>query len=106
MFPRRIGVNRFLSWWFHFRLISAGRWATADGMRVWVYELDVPGARAVRVHFSRFELPAKARLLVYGESGSNPDVYEGRGPTDKGAFWAAAVVRRSGAYRISGSARM
>jgi hypothetical protein len=47
------------------------------------------GALSTRVHFTKVALPAGARIFVY--SLKNPDEfygpYEGRGPSDDGAFW-------------------
>jgi hypothetical protein len=90
--PLRIGVNRDLPGG-PVSCTKAGQWSTTpDGTRLWTLDLEVPGAKGIRVHFSRFELPTESRLLAYGDGLSGGmDVYTGRGPTGKGAFWAATV---------------
>ena len=89
--PLRIGVNRQLPG-APTSCATTGQWSTLpDGTRLWMFDLEVPGAKAVRVHFSEFDLPGGARLLLYGEGEGRPDVYTGRGPFGKGQFWAAAV---------------
>ncbi|MFQ5495036.1 MAG: trypsin-like peptidase domain-containing protein, partial [Phycisphaerae bacterium] len=66
-----------------------GAWSRLDGSkRVWTLALRAPGARGLRIHFSRFELPAGSRLMIGGESGQRPLTYYGRGPHSGTSFWS------------------
>ena len=89
--PLRTGVNRQLPAG-PISCASAGEWSTLpDGTRLWTFDLEVPNAKAVRVHFNEFDLPGSTQLLLYGDGIGRPDVYRSRGPVGKGQFWAAAV---------------
>lgn len=91
--PKRIGANRPMPGG-PVTMNNAGQWSVVDDRRVWFFQLEVPDAAAVRVHFSQCDLPASAQLLVYGAGKNVPDVYGDRGPAGKGEFWAAAVPGR------------
>jgi len=89
--PERIGVNRPLPGG-PVAAETAGLWTTLeDGRRLWFLRLVVPEARAVRVHFDRFDLPDSARLLVAGPVDAPADVYTAQGPLGTGHFWSAPV---------------
>lgn len=89
--PLRIGVNRKLPG-APTSCATAGQWSVLpDGTCLWTFDLEVPGAVAVKVHFSRLDLPAGGRLLLCGTGQKQADVYTDRGPTGKGDFWTASV---------------
>ena len=89
--PRRIGINRPL----HDDPISsetAGVWTTRnDGINLWTLRVHVPQAKAIRIHFSRFDLPETGQLLLAGQARVSADKYTGRGPLDNGTFWTSLV---------------
>ncbi|MEE8170029.1 MAG: serine protease, partial [Phycisphaerae bacterium] len=89
--PMRIGVNRPTPFGV-IRPDTDGEWRIDDdGAGVWAVELHIPDARGVRVHFSAFDLPEGARVLIHGSGDAAPLVYEGRGLMNLGAFWARLV---------------
>lgn len=55
-----------------------------DGGFVWSGLVNAPGASAVRLHFSGFDLPEGAALYVYGADGQAAGPYTGRGPLGNG----------------------
>ncbi len=86
--PQRVGIGRTPPEG-PIAASRTGNWTTlADGSSLWTLRLQVSGAKAVRVRFSSFGLPAEAVLRVRGEFGQ-PDVYAQKGPNSDGAFWAA-----------------
>jgi len=68
----------------------AGEWLNAGDEVIWRVALEAPGGQGVRIHFSAFDLPAGARVVVQGDGGRTASVYEGRGPLGDGAFWTPA----------------
>lgn len=88
--PERVGVNRAVPG-MPLSAVTDGAWGEgSDGSRRWRLVLRDPGAKALRIHFSRFALPTHGTVTVRGVRGPG-DVYRGRGPLHKGSFWAAAV---------------
>ncbi|MCH7885058.1 MAG: trypsin-like peptidase domain-containing protein, partial [Planctomycetes bacterium] len=85
--PMRVGIHRPVP----ARPITTqdeGQWERlADGMWRWRLQLDVPGALALRVHFSGFDLPPGGRLTIAGGDQSPVAVYTGKGFRNQGAFW-------------------
>jgi lysyl endopeptidase len=63
----------------------------ADGGVAWSGVVRSPGASALRLHFSSFELPEGAELYVYGPERQAFGPYTGRGPIDDGALWTNTV---------------
>lgn len=59
---------------------------TADGGYVYTAELSSPGATALRVQFSGFDLPTGAAVYLYTEQGQVFGPYVGRGPLRNGTF--------------------
>jgi V8-like Glu-specific endopeptidase len=57
---------------------------TRDGGFVWSGVVNAPGASAVRLRFSGFDLPEGAALYVYGADGQAAGPYTGRGPLGTG----------------------
>lgn len=55
-----------------------------DGGFVWSGVVSAPGASAVRLNFSGFDLPEGAALYVYGADGQAAGPYTGRGPLGTG----------------------
>jgi V8-like Glu-specific endopeptidase len=55
-----------------------------DGGFVWSGLVNAPGATAVRLRFSGFDLPEGAALYVYGADGQAAGPYTGRGPLGTG----------------------
>ena len=65
---------------------------TADGGFVWTFAAESPGATALRVHLSNFNLPENAALYTYGINGEAFGPYIGRGPGDEGDFWTHTIT--------------
>lgn len=62
-----------------------------DGGFVWSGVVSAPGASAVRLHFSGFDLPEGAALYVYGADGQAKGPYTGRGPVGDGELYTNAI---------------
>jgi hypothetical protein len=62
-----------------------------DGGFVWSGVVSAPGASAVRLHFSGFDLPEGAALYVYGADGQAKGPYTGRGPVGNGELYTNAI---------------
>ena len=88
--PMRVGVTRAVPEGVVSSRTS-GTWSKIGGGRVWTLELSVPDAQGVVVHFSKFALRAGAMLVVIGSDRDDGRVYRGKGPGEKGEFWAEAV---------------
>jgi hypothetical protein len=76
--------------------VNNGRWVRHVGplgdSDVWSLQLHSEGAVALRLHFSRFDLPPGARLQTY--SASSPSVgaeYSGQGPFGDASFWSPVL---------------
>ncbi len=69
-----------------------GQWTQAsDGSPLWTIKLDSPDAEGIRVHFSRFDLPLGARVVVSDAGGMQTYSYEGVGPIGKRRFWSNVI---------------
>lgn len=62
-----------------------------DGGFVWSGLVKAPGASAVRLHISGFDLPAGAALYVWGVDGQAAGPYTGRGPVGDGQLYTNAI---------------
>ncbi len=62
-----------------------------DGGFVWSGLVKAPGASAVRLHISGFDLPRGAALYVYGAGGQAAGPYTGRGPVGDGQLYTNAI---------------
>lgn len=93
--PLRVGVPRSTP---HGLLSSqtAGRWIQGpDGSMLWTLELESPGAKSIRINFSRFQLPEGGRVVITGD-GNNPTyAYHGDGPIGKGHFLSHTIYGES-----------
>jgi hypothetical protein len=65
---------------------------TADGGFVWTGAIESPGATALRLHFTNFNLPDNAALYMYGMNGDTFGPYVGRGHTNSGEFWTHTIM--------------
>jgi len=65
---------------------------TADGGFVWTGMVESPGATALRLHFTNFNLPDNAFVYVYGVNGDNFGPYGGKGYTQSGDFWSHTIT--------------
>jgi len=63
----------------------------SDGSVVWTGRIAAPGATALRLHLSPFDLPESAELYVYSADGQAHGPYTGRGPVDDGELWTNTV---------------
>jgi V8-like Glu-specific endopeptidase len=63
----------------------------ADGTVVWSARVAAPGATALRLHLSPFDLPESAELYVYSADGQAHGPYTGRGPIDDGELWTNTI---------------
>lgn len=62
-----------------------------DGTVLWTGRVAAPGASALRLHLSPFNLPESAELFVYSADGQAHGPYTGRGPIDDGELWTNAI---------------
>lgn len=65
--------------------------STRDGGFVWSGLVNAPGATAVRLHISGFDLPEGAALYVYGAKGQAAGPYTGRGPVGDAELYTNAI---------------
>lgn len=88
---RVMGVNRDLPP----DAMESGRWEnTPSGERVWRLLLQSQGAKAIRIHFTQFDVGAGSLwLFAPGEQERRAVVgpYSGKGLMGDGEFWSAAV---------------
>ena len=63
-----------------------------DGTVLWSGRIASPGASALRLHLSPFDLPESAELFVYSADGQAYGPYTGRGPIDDGQLWTNTIV--------------
>jgi V8-like Glu-specific endopeptidase len=63
----------------------------ADRGVLWSGVVRSPGASAIRLYFSPFDLPEGAELYVYGPERQAFGPYTGRGPVDDGEVWTNTV---------------
>lgn len=66
----------------------AGQEATRGA---WTEEIRSPGATFIKIHFSDFDLARGDELIVTSPDGAERHVYTGRGPKDRGEFWALSI---------------
>ncbi len=73
----------------------------------WSETVVSPGAKFLRIHFSKFHLPDGDFLTVTGLNGKESWVYTGKGPDGTGSFWSFAVEDEAAVVelRSSGVAR-
>ena len=76
-------------------LMSQGEWTTLpDGRRLWRVAIESPEARALRVHFSGFDV-ADGQVWLSSEAGVEPAVSDkplaAKGPSGDGSFWSYSV---------------
>lgn len=65
--------------------------AEIDGSFEWAGAVRSPGAAAMRIHFTGFDLPEGAALYVHTGDGMAFGPYTGRGPNGTGDFWTNTV---------------
>ena len=65
---------------------------TSDGGFVWTFEAESPGATALRMHLSNFNLPENVVLYIYGINGEAFGPYSDRGPGNEGDFWTHTIT--------------
>jgi V8-like Glu-specific endopeptidase len=65
---------------------------TADGGFVWTGAVTSPGATALRLHFTNFDLPDNTALYVYGLNAEAFGPYTGLGYTNSGEFWSHTIM--------------
>lgn len=63
----------------------------SSGVFVFSGRVTAPGATAIRLHFSPFDLPESAELYVYSADGQAHGPYTGRGPVDDGELWTNSI---------------
>jgi V8-like Glu-specific endopeptidase len=71
--------------------VKFGDVAASDGAFVWSGRVTAPGATALRLHLSPFDLPESAELYVYSADGQAFGPYTGRGPVDDGQLWTNTI---------------
>ena len=100
----RVGVSKDLGLGVDFSTLSPGELrgdtrqltfgavrGTRDGGYVWTGVLSAPGANAIRLHLTDFDLPRGAQLWVYNLRGQAFGPYVSRGPEGTGELWTQAV---------------
>jgi V8-like Glu-specific endopeptidase len=70
--------------------VGAAR-GNGDGGFTWTASVKVPGATALRLHITDFDLPAGAALYVYNETGQAFGPYTRRGPLGDGELHTNTV---------------
>src|SRR5512132_1521971 len=66
----RVGIDKPVGVTFKIGpTVKFGDVATSDGTFVWSGRVSAPGATALRLHFSPFDLPESAELYVYSADG-------------------------------------
>jgi V8-like Glu-specific endopeptidase len=65
---------------------------TRDGGFVWTGMVESPGATALRLHFTNFNLPDNVVVYVYGINGEAFGPYAGLGYTGSGDFWSHTIT--------------
>lgn len=66
---------------------KTGKWQTlADRSKLWRMAVKSPGAKALRLHFTKVNLESGRLWLHTGGTSFGP--YSGKGPMDNGDFWA------------------
>lgn len=70
--------------------LKKGKWVSLpDGKKLWRLALRSKGAKAVRVHFVRFDA-GKGTVWIHDGTGSGSS-YTGKGPDEAGEFWTPPV---------------
>jgi hypothetical protein len=90
----RVGVSKALGIVLDFSRRSQPfgvREVRPDGGATWSGVVRSPGASALRLHFSPFDLPEGAELYVYGPEQQAFGPYTGRGEVDDGMLWTNNV---------------
>jgi len=64
----------------------------ADGSFVYSMAVTSPGATAMRLHFTGFQLPLQAAMYIYTDEGEVFGPYTGSGPLGDGDFWSHTLV--------------
>lgn len=86
--PKRVGVTREVPGG-PVSPSRSGSWVDLPGGgSVWVLKLEAAEAKAIRLHFSKFDLEPGAEVRLTGVM-EGVDSYSGMGPNHDGAFWAA-----------------
>jgi len=70
--------------------VGAARGTGSNGF-VWTAAVRVPGATALRLHLTGFDLPPGAKLYVYNLAGQAFGPYTGRGPLGEGELHTNTV---------------
>lgn len=76
---------------------SAGGWeSAAGGRRIWRASILSPGAKGIRVRFSKFAVGTGKVWIYSGPGDEHPQgPYTGRGLFDDGEFWSGSVFGES-----------
>ena len=72
----------------------------ADGSFVWAVTVTSPEARAIRVHFENFSLPAGAEMYFFSMEGDADGPYVGKGRNGKGDFWTRSISSDRGVIQL------
>ncbi len=102
--PPRVGLSKSVSANVNFRglymsalkgrtltLANGAIGGSADGGFVYTVSLTSPGATAMRLHFTGFQMPPRTGLYLYTDTGEVFGPYTGRGPLGTGQFWSHTV---------------
>jgi hypothetical protein len=76
--------------------MQQGQWLNAGDGMIWISDIVVEGAVAVRVHMSNINLPAGARLVAYAPQPIDGVLimagpFEGKGMYDDGSLWTQEI---------------
>lgn len=91
--PPRVGLTRSVQPAIRLPGDDAVAAQLSDGRTVWVLAVQSPGARALRVHFSAFDV-TDSTVVLYApgaESSATVGPFTGAGPNGEGEFWSPSV---------------
>ena len=76
-----------------FNVANSGTWEPLpDGSRLWRLRISAPGSKHLNLGFSRFDLPAGAKLWLYNADGSYVEgPYTRKHRSDKGRFFTPII---------------
>ncbi len=68
-----------------------GRVRSDRSGQIWMGAVQSPGATALRLHISNFNLPDDAELWIYNRQGQAFGPYTGNGPNNNGELWTNTI---------------
>jgi hypothetical protein len=72
----------------------------AAGDYIWAVNVGSVDAGGIRLHIENMNLPARAELYFYSDSGESYGPYTGAGPDKNGDFWTPSIVGDVGTLQL------